>query len=501
MVRGPRGWRLPLLAAVVGLLVAGCGSGESIEGSARADPAALRALQAAADADTDAADDAGTDQTTQTTDTAPATPTAIETIDPFAADGSPTFAVFGGDVTGACTQPSPSSTVDDVFRCDLMPGHAGLCWPGDDDSEAWCLEPDPRQESLFIVRTTQPLTPVSGDAAAEPWALELAEGAFCYRTSTSTAGGLSLAGYYPDYTCDGGPADDAMNYVIYADETTGAVTDRSTDAWTVQAGDVARAARDTAAVTRAYFPVERPGGIRPPAEPAAGSDETDPGDDETASAAPCPSRDEVAEQYREVAWVRCFDDGYLVTGQYFADAAPDDYDGFIRVLRLEDDGSLRSITGGSDYSSYDTSSFPTALRNYLTEPTIALRLGPGAFSTPSGNIHCSVSPRGALCSIDESDALLPREVIDRIRDRGCSDRVTTGRPTLADVEALTVDDDGPGDILCGRADLSGDAPVLGYGAFVETGEYVCDSRTDGVRCENTSTGHGFHLRRSAFELY
>ncbi|MBC8090913.1 MAG: hypothetical protein H7Y15_03035, partial [Pseudonocardia sp.] len=65
-----------------------------------------------------------------------------------------------------------------------------------------------------------------------------------------------------------------------------------------------------------------------------------------------------------------------------------------------------------------------------------------------------------------------------------------------------VDADGPGELLCAGDTVADEGlPVVPYGEGVRFGPTVCVVRETGVRCDNSSTGHGFAVARAAFELF
>jgi hypothetical protein len=45
------------------------------------------------------------------------------------------------------------------------------------------------------------------------------------------------------------------------------------------------------------------------------------------------------------------------------------------------------------------------------------------------------------------------------------------------------------------------ARTLAYGQSAHSGRVVCISRTDGLRCEDTATGHGFLVARRGIKTF
>ena len=110
---------------------------------------------------------------------------------------------------------------------------------------------------------------------------------------------------------------------------------------------------------------------------------------------------------------------------------------------------------------------------------------PVAFSTPTGNIGCSLTPDGARC-----------DIVDRAWDPG---------PPPADCAAtwgagVQVGPQGAG-LVCAADSVLGTAAPLDYGAVSEVGTFRCTSTEAGVRCEDLATGRGFALARTSYTLF
>lgn len=100
------------------------------------------------------------------------------------------------------------------------------------------------------------------------------------------------------------------------------------------------------------------------------------------------------------------------------------------------------------------------------------------FHSPTGNIGCGVSRNGARCDIRDHSWKAPP------------------KPGNCDVDwgsGLTVGKHGRGRFFCAGDTVLGLGDSLAYGSSVFRGRFKCTSRTDGVRCVDTKTKHGFKL--------
>ena len=102
------------------------------------------------------------------------------------------------------------------------------------------------------------------------------------------------------------------------------------------------------------------------------------------------------------------------------------------------------------------------------------------FHSPTGNIGCGVSRDGARCDIRQHDWKAPP------KPRGCHQDWGYG---------LTLGKQGRGRFFCAGDSLLGLGRGLRYGHSIRRGRFKCTSRTDGVRCVNRRTKHGFKLSR------
>jgi hypothetical protein len=105
-----------------------------------------------------------------------------------------------------------------------------------------------------------------------------------------------------------------------------------------------------------------------------------------------------------------------------------------------------------------------------------------SFSSPSGNIHCTISADLARCDIN-SKSWQPTA-----KPNSCTQRWGGGLQLTSNSASL----------VCADKALSGGDP-LAYGADVERGSVRCASSTAGIRCTHRD-GSGFSLSRSSYQL-
>lgn len=165
----------------------------------------------------------------------------------------------------------------------------------------------------------------------------------------------------------------------------------------------------------------------------------------------------------------------------------------LAVLMLTRGGSttvaapLSSATGGPSPAS-GPSTDPAAGATIVDAQTDG-RFGTGGarFTTPSRNIACTMTADEVRCDVAQRTWQTPPKPAD------CAAAYGTGA-RLAGTD--------PGELTCAGEMVAGPAPtVLGYGDGVRFAGVVCVSRETGVRCENTSTGHGFRVARASYDLF
>ena|ERR1700761_634886 len=124
----------------------------------------------------------------------------------------------------------------------------------------------------------------------------------------------------------------------------------------------------------------------------------------------------------------------------------------------------------------------------------AFLLGPGAaeagafktFESPSHNIGCIVSARGARCDIFHYSFSPPK------RPKSCK---------FGYGNSVFVGNQGPGVYGCVSDSALDPGTVLPYGETLRKGRFVCTSEEVGVRCVDRRDGHGFLLSRRRVKLF
>jgi hypothetical protein len=120
-------------------------------------------------------------------------------------------------------------------------------------------------------------------------------------------------------------------------------------------------------------------------------------------------------------------------------------------------------------------------------PTVAGATQPGdltGFSSPTGNIRCTISADDARCDIRDRGWRPPPRPASCQLEWGNGARVT-----------------GAGAELACAGDPVGGGPALDYGRAITRGPFRCTSDQDGVTCEHTPSRHGFTLSRSRYDLH
>jgi hypothetical protein len=108
------------------------------------------------------------------------------------------------------------------------------------------------------------------------------------------------------------------------------------------------------------------------------------------------------------------------------------------------------------------------------------------FQTPSRNIGCAIgTDSGARCDIAERSWTAPP------KPAGCELDWGNGVEVFGGTGAFT----------CAGDTTLGQGPPLPYGSSDQAGPFRCTSRTQGVTCENTDTGHGFFISREQVQLF
>lgn len=134
-----------------------------------------------------------------------------------------------------------------------------------------------------------------------------------------------------------------------------------------------------------------------------------------------------------------------------------------------------------------TSTATTATTVTTTRPAAALHLS--TFRSPSSNIGCIIFSGGVRCDIKQRNWSPPP------RPASCPDVVDFG-------QGLAVNPSGRGRFVCaGDTALNPQAAALPYGRDATVGAVTCASRTDGITCTETRTGHGFFISVQGYRIF
>lgn len=129
-----------------------------------------------------------------------------------------------------------------------------------------------------------------------------------------------------------------------------------------------------------------------------------------------------------------------------------------------------------------TSAAPAAIVTETNTATDGVML-----KTPSGNIGCGVLPDGVRCTILSSSWTAPSKPANCDLDWGSNIVLDATRGAYL--------------ICAGDSTLTSDAKVLAYGHALRVGTVVCTSTETSLRCELTTTRHGFTLAKERYTLF
>ncbi len=155
------------------------------------------------------------------------------------------------------------------------------------------------------------------------------------------------------------------------------------------------------------------------------------------------------------------------------------------------DGSDATIEAGTSSTTWPMpTTAPTTAAPATAAPTTAdgtiFRAESASFTSPSGNIACSLSSSGgASCYIAEKQWTIEQPA-------GCDDGDFGNAVDL-----------GPGGATFScYTDFAWDlnAPPLAYGDASAAGEYICESDETGVTCTN-GAGQGFKIARARVDVF
>lgn len=130
---------------------------------------------------------------------------------------------------------------------------------------------------------------------------------------------------------------------------------------------------------------------------------------------------------------------------------------------------------------------PTPTTTTTVAPTATVH--EATFASPSRNIGCMIIDATARCDIKQRTWSPPPT------PKSCPPVVDYG-------QGLTVGTTGPGRLVCaGDTVLDPAAPTLAYGTATQVGSFLCVSRTTGMTCTETTTGHGFFISIQSYRIF
>ena len=108
------------------------------------------------------------------------------------------------------------------------------------------------------------------------------------------------------------------------------------------------------------------------------------------------------------------------------------------------------------------------------------------FTLPSRNIGCLMTADAVRCDITAKSWKAP------------------AKPATCDLDwgnGLSVDTENPATEVCAGDTVMGAAETLPYGESAKLGNFLCESASTGIKCENTATGNGFTMSRQSYRIY
>lgn len=108
------------------------------------------------------------------------------------------------------------------------------------------------------------------------------------------------------------------------------------------------------------------------------------------------------------------------------------------------------------------------------------------FTSPSGNISCTIDSERARCVINDYDYSPPEKPDDcRLDDWG---------------SIVVANDEGAGFSCLEAPESEGPARVLGYGDSISAAGMTCTSSEEGMECKSDESGVGFNVRRASVDF-
>ena len=131
---------------------------------------------------------------------------------------------------------------------------------------------------------------------------------------------------------------------------------------------------------------------------------------------------------------------------------------------------------------------PSATSASTSELQVERVSGLTAFASPTANVLCTIATYGAACIVEAKEW----EV--------------SPKPASCDTDwgpDLQVTESGPASFRCGSDAEPYDRTAqrkLPYGRAIRMDQMQCESRRDGMRCDNLRTGHGFTVSRAGYTV-
>ena len=115
----------------------------------------------------------------------------------------------------------------------------------------------------------------------------------------------------------------------------------------------------------------------------------------------------------------------------------------------------------------------------------------GPFTSPSGNIHCTMFTGTDGQSTARCEVVVDHSWVAPPRSPNCQ---------LAWGDRLEVSEGSAGTFSCYGQDLPPAQGVLAYGQTRSVGSLTCASEPSGMTCTDGSTGHYFRISRESYQL-
>jgi hypothetical protein len=146
----------------------------------------------------------------------------------------------------------------------------------------------------------------------------------------------------------------------------------------------------------------------------------------------------------------------------------------------------QTATGGSTATASTTATTQSSTTT-TTTPTPTVHLA--TFESPSRNIGCDIIAGTARCDIQQ-------------RSWGPPPTPKSCPPVVDYGQGLVVGGSGPGQLVCaGDTTRDPTAQALPYGTDSVVGSFQCASRSTGMTCTNTATGHGFFISFASYRAF